>query len=142
MDILKKGLSLLQLRQPVDEVINIIIRFGVKTYSIDLAHRVCIVNIQDQWKVPIFSPKTWDLVNLQKSNSACCLIFLKNSGLRKFLYVTIHITRNAKLMSAQLFCGLKINMIHSNATLVPLLVPFSIQKPHKFLATNMMVAEE
>ena len=77
MDILKNVLFLLYLRQPVDEVININIRFGVKTYSIDLAHRVCIVNIQDQWKVPIFSPKTWDLVNLHKNNSACCLIFLK-----------------------------------------------------------------
>ena len=36
----------------------------------------------------------------------------------------------------------KFNMIHCNATLVPLLVPFSIQKPHNFFATNMMVAEE
>ena len=60
----EKSHFLLFLRQPVDEVINIIIRLGVKTYSIDLAHRVCIVNKQDQWKVPIFSPKTWDLVNL------------------------------------------------------------------------------
>ena len=39
------------------------------------------------------------------------------------------------------FLWTEINMIHSNATLVPLLVPFSIQTPHKFLATNMMVAD-